>query len=465
AAANTYLDALAHHRHTHGLPATSLAWGLWNDEGMATTLGEQDLARLGRTGIAPLTIDEGLALFDAALATPDRPVLVPARLNTTALHSEGATVPAMFRGLVRRAIRPTTRAAAGTQHAPRSLADELSGLARTQQEARLLDIVRATVSGVLGHSAAAVAADRSFSELGFDSLTAVELRNRINAATALRLSTTLVFDHPTPSALAEHLWSELIDEAQTSEAPVQAAQLAETGQRSAALDEPIAIVGMACRYPGGVRSPEDLWNLVASGTDAITSFPTNRGWDLERLYHPDPDHTGTSYAQHGGFLHDADQFDPDLFGISPREALTMDPQQRLLLETAWETFERAGISPGSVRGSRTGVFTGVMYNDYGARLHQAATAPEGFEGYLVTGSAGSVASGRLAYTFGLEGPAVTVDTACSSSLVALHLAAQALRQGECDLALAGGVTVMATPATFIEFSRQRGLSPDGRCKA
>ncbi|MEH1102387.1 type I polyketide synthase, partial [Micromonospora sp. CPCC 205561] len=447
AAGNAFLDGLAQLRAQRGLPAISLAWGMWDTDGMAASINDVDRARVTRTGLVPMTAPVGLGLWDAALSHGGA-ALVPAVVDLPAMRAQTAAgrVPPMLRALVGPAAK---RRRSGTG----AWVDRLAGLDPQEARTQVALLVRGMIAQVLGHGGAdQVPADRAFRELGFDSLTAVELRNRINSATGLRLTSTLVFDYPTPGALSEHLYEQLSGQVADQQHAV----------RAATVDEPIAIVGMACRYPGGVTSPQQLWDLVAAGADGIGEFPTDRGWDLDRLFHPDPDNPGTSYTRHGGFLYGAAEFDPGFFGISPREALAMDPQQRLLLEASWETFESAGLDPSRLRGSRTGVFAGLMYHDYASGVQDL---PEGVGGYLGTGTSGSVLSGRVAYTFGLEGPAVTVDTACSSSLVALHLAVQALRGGECDLALAGGVTVMATPGTFIEFSRQRGLSQDGRCKS
>uniref|UniRef100_UPI001679DFB4 type I polyketide synthase n=1 Tax=Streptomyces bluensis TaxID=33897 RepID=UPI001679DFB4 len=446
AAANAYLDALAAHRRAQGLHAVSLAWGPWqlDGAGMAAELPPAD-AHDEAALMRPVSAEEGLSLFDAALASGDDVVLpVPLDLRAARARTE---VPALLRGLV----RPRRRTASSGTGAP-DLVRRLAPLDEVERREVLLDLVRGQVALVLGHEGAlGVDASRSFRDLGFDSLLAVELRNGLQSVTGLRLPATLVFDYPTVAVLAGFLLGEVLGA--RAAAPVASSVVA-------VADDPVVVVGMACRFPGGVSSPEDLWRLVSEGVDAVGEFPADRGWDLERLYHPDPEHLGTSSTGAGGFLEGAGGFDADFFGMSPREALATDAQQRLLLESVWEAIERAGIDPTSLRGSQTGVFAGVMYNDYGLLLDGRE-----FEGLRGNGSAMSIASGRVAYSFGFEGPTVSIDTACSSSLVALHLAAQALRGGECSLAVAGGVTVMSTPTTFVEFSRQGGLAPDGRCKA
>ncbi|MEV0505339.1 beta-ketoacyl synthase N-terminal-like domain-containing protein, partial [Streptomyces spectabilis] len=364
-----------------------------------------------------------------------------------AAHEAAADAPAASGTVTRRVV--TRKEGPGD-----TVADRLAGLPAAEQHRVVLALVRESTAVVLGHRDGDGFDDgQPFNSLGFDSLSAVKLRNRLRDFTGVDLPSTLVFDYPTPDHLAGFLRAELLGERPAVPAPATTA---------AASDEPIAIVAMSSRLPGGADSPEELWQLLVEGRDAVSGFPMDRDWDLEGLYHPDPAHPGTSYTRSGGFLHEAARFDAGLFGISPREALAMDPQQRLLLETSWEALERAGVDPLSARGSDIGVFTGIVHHDYVTRLHQV---PEDVQGYLMTGTASSVASGRVSYAFGFEGPAVTVDTACSSSLVAIHLAAQALRQGECSMALAGGATVMASPDAFLEFSRQRGLSADGRCKA
>ncbi|MFD4628497.1 SDR family NAD(P)-dependent oxidoreductase [Streptomyces sp. NPDC058473] len=462
AAANAFLNTLAEHRRAHGLAATSVAWGLWESAsgGMAARLAEADRARILRTGVRGLDDGQAFALFDAALRSP-HPTVLATRFDRAVLRGQAAarTLQPALRGLVR-APRPTAATAATAEEsAPTSWSARLARLTDADRDRALSELIREQIATVLAHpSPHTIELGRAFQELGFDSLTALELRNRLSTATGIRLPATLIFDHPSPSALVRHLRSLLPD----GDRPTAPAALAPTARTTATDDDPIAIVGMACRYPGGVTSPEELWQLVASGTDAVGPFPEDRGWDTDTLFDPDPDRVGHSYTREGGFLYDAARFDAGFFGISPREAAATDPQQRLLLETAWQAFEHAGIDPAALRGTSCGVITGIMYDDYGSRF--LARKPDGFEGRIMTGSTPSVASGRVAYTFGLEGPAITVDTACSSSLVAMHLAAQSLRQGECDLALAGGATVMATPNTFVEFSRQRGLAPDGRCK-
>ncbi|MER7336203.1 SDR family NAD(P)-dependent oxidoreductase, partial [Micromonospora sp. NPDC000119] len=450
---NAFLNALAEHRRGLGLPATSIAWGAWGGGGMAEGEFGRMLHRHGapemhpRLAVAALhqAVEHDETFLTISNIAWDRFYVAFTATRPAPLIAEipEAQALAATKGLAE--AREADEAGPGASFAR-------MGAAERQQA--LLDLVREQAATVLKYDGGqAVDPHHAFRDLGFDSVTAVELRNRLATATGLRLPVTLVFDYPTPTVLARHLHEELGGGA---EAAVAAAPVA------LADDEPVAIVAMSCRFPGGANDPEGFWQMLHAGRDAVSGLPGDRGWDIDRLYDPDPYSTGTSYVRSGAFLYDGADFDPGFFGISPREALAMDPQQRLLLETSWEAIERAGVVPGVLRGSRTGVFVGTNGQDYGALLLSAGDEAEGFG---ATGNAASVLSGRVAYALGLEGPAVSVDTACSSSLVALHLAVQALRRGECDLALAGGVTVMATPGLFVEFSRQRGLAADGRCKA
>ncbi|WP_274543281.1 acyl carrier protein, partial [Microbacterium sp. HSID17254] len=320
----------------------------------------------------------------------------------------------------------------------------------------MLDVVRLCAAAALGlNGPDAVAPGATCADRGVDSLLAVEFCHQLGGVLGAAPKPAMLFAHPTPADLARHLISA------GGETPVTATSGMGVPAATTYDGDPGAIVATACRLPGGVRSPEDFWALLDGGVDAISEFPDDRGWDLDAVVDTEnPGRPGHTYVRHGGFIDGAAEFDAEFFGISPREAMSMDPQQRLLLETSWEAFERAGIEPVSLRGSATGFFAGFMSSDYGSIL-----GGREFEGAQGQGSPPSVASGRVSYTLGLDVPAVTVHTAWSSWRVGRNLGAPARRAGECSLALAGGVTVMSTPAAFVDFARQRGLSPDGRCKA
>ncbi|MBZ6232846.1 SDR family NAD(P)-dependent oxidoreductase, partial [Streptomyces olivaceus] len=453
AAGNTFLDALMRQRRDHGQPGTSLAWGPWSTElGMVGSLSGTDRRRIASSATPPMSVEQGMELFDRALRA-DRPLLAPTRLDMTALRAQQDITP-LWRTLAGPAARRVADNTDGGDDGGEGLGRRLAALSDPDRLEALADLVRESAASVLGHAPGErIDIAQPFRELGFDSLTAVELRNLLQARTGVTLAASLVFDHPTVGHVAGRLAAEF---------GASPADDAELPALTSVTDDPIVLVGMACRFPGGVADPEDLWRLVAEGTDGITPFPVDRGWDLDSLLGQDGPGSGTSATGEGGFLADAGEFDAAFFRISPREALATDPQQRLLLEVSWEALERAGIDPSSLSGSRTGVFTGVYQTGYAELV---ARAEEQLQGHLLTGAAGSVMSGRVSYTLGLEGPAVSVDTACSSSLVAMHLAAQALRSGECSLALAGGVSVMAAADMFVRFTMQGGLAADGRCRS
>ncbi|MGC3003540.1 SDR family NAD(P)-dependent oxidoreductase, partial [Streptomyces sp. G35A] len=418
AAGNAFLDAFAVWRTHTGLPARSLSWGLWEQAGLGLTaqLGQAELARIRRMGVEPLSVDEGLRALDAALASQPGH-LVPVRLGSAALRRGQDEVPAVLRDMARPRLR---RANIG--EAPSGLRGRLAAMTPDQRREALTLLVRSAAAGVLGlQDEGAVTTQQVLRDLGLDSLMAVEMRRRIAQETEVSLPATLAFDHPTPAAMAAFLL-ERMDLSQ----PVRPARNRVRAEDED--DDPIAIVSMACRLPGGVGGPEEFWRLLSSGGDAIEGFPSR--WDEWDVYDPDPEAVGKSYAREGGFLRDVEGFDAGFFGIPAREARAMDPQQRVVLEASWEALERAGIRPETLENSDTGVYLGAMGSDYD-RFHRQDLGA--LDAYGSMGSAGSVLSGRVSYTLGLQGPAVTVDTACSSSLVALHLAVQALRQGECEV--------------------------------
>ena len=449
AAANAALDALAEHRRACGRPAISLAWGLWEGDGMAR--GDTGV-QLRRRGMGPMAPDYAVtALADAVTRDEGNVVVADIGWEPFLTGFMSARASRLFDGIPE-ACAAASAMAVVTPADDTPLGAQLRAASPAELRGVLDDLIATNAAAVLNlPDASALSPGRAFRDLGFDSLTAVEMRNRLVAATGLPLPTTVVFDHPTPGALAAHLRVELGGGPAPAAAPPAAPVPATATATATNADDLIAIVGIACRFPGGANDPEALWRLVDAGTDAMAAFPADRGWDLDAI--------AAHCVPEGGFLYDAADFDAGFFGLSPREAIAMDPQQRLVLETSWEALERAAIDPRSLRGSQAAVVIGLVSQDYADILRDATEA----DGYRITGGSAAVVSGRVAYFLGLAGQALTIDTACSSSLVAIHLASQILRRGEATLALAGGVTVMATPTPFLEFSKQQGLSSDGRC--
>ncbi|MFA8391016.1 amino acid adenylation domain-containing protein [Burkholderia ubonensis] len=451
-AANRFLDALAHHRRHLGLPASSLNWGPWAQGGMTFPEAE---ALLRRVGIRSLAAERALDVLDHLPAVPQVAVVdIDLALFQASYEARG---PKPFLDRVRVDATPPS--------APAMPA--LSDKSPRERKRLLADTIDRAVAQVLGFGSATPDRDRGFFEMGMDSLMAVDLRAHLEKALGAPLSVALLFDHPTVNALADFLMEQ--SSAAAADAPAAPAQAASpqpaapaVATREAGTPEPIAIVGMSCRFPGAAHDLDAYWQLLNDGVDAISEVPRER-WDIDAYYDPDPEAPGRMYCRFGGFLDGVDQFDPAFFRITPREAAAMDPQQRLLLEVSHEALEHAGIPVDSLKGSRTGVFVGITTNDY-ANLQLRNGGGSGIDGYFFTGNPLNTAAGRISYGLGLQGPSMAIDTACSSSLTAIHTASQNLRSGECDLAIAGGVNLILSPDNSIAVSRTRALAPDGRCK-
>jgi acyl transferase domain-containing protein/aryl carrier-like protein len=456
AAANAFLDGLAYQLRAEGVRALSINWGPWSDVGMAARLGNRDRMRWAQQGVGFIEPARGAEILEHVLRDIDR---IPPQIAVLSVdwsrfraRSLGAKSP-----LLAEIDRPREGGLpAAPPPAAQSLLEELVEATVDRRFEIALDHVRQQVDAVLGReSADPLDPRRGLRDAGLDSLMAVELRNRLQTSLGRALPQTLVFDHPTLEALARHVLTHLPVSGVGSR-PASPEPAAPPGAAA------IAVIGLGCRFPGGVTDPESFWDLLEHGRDAITPVPSDR-WDAASLYDPDPEAVGKTYTRHGGFLEGVDLFDPRFFGVTPREAASMDPQQRLLLEVSWSALEDAGQPPDRLMGTRTGVFVGICSSDY-ATLQTRHGGPGRLDAYFGTGNALSVAAGRLSYGLGLQGPSLAVDTACSSSLVAVHLACRSLRSGESRLALAGGVNLMLAPETTINFSRARMLAADGRCK-
>jgi acyl transferase domain-containing protein len=454
AAANAFLEALAADRRAAGLPATCVSFGPWAGGGMAA--GEAG-ARLERAGLRRMAPEAALAALDEVLAEPCGSA-VAADVDWTSFRA--AYEARRPRRLLSEIGEPPVLAAAAVAREPAWLALLRAAAPGDARRAVARDLLRAEVARTLGHAdPAAIDPRRGFFELGLDSLMAVEIARTIEARTGLRVATTAAFREPTIEALASWVLGELgfAPEKPSATAPAAPAPRAPSTER-----EPIAIVGLACRFPGGAADPESFWRLLDEGREAVGEVPADR-WDASALYDRDPDVPGRSYAARASFLAGIDRFDPAFFGISQREAEQMDPQHRLLLEVAWEALESAAIPAPDLARRRAGVFVGIAPGEYGLEARGGGLAD--LEAHGATGTATSFAAGRISYVLGLEGPSVAVDTACSSALVAIHLACRSLRAGECEVAVAGGVSLMISPATTVYLSRLHALSSDGRCRA
>lgn len=455
AAGNAFLDALAAHRRARGLVATSIAWGAWSSGarsgglGMTARLSAADRARIRQSGLGDISPSLGVALLAAAL---DRG---SASVGAFALHTErlgdafGARVPPLLRSLVSQTPSPA--------RAEQGIEDELRALAPAERQKRVQSWIASEVSRVM--RIAAVPLDQPLQERGLDSLMAVEVRNGIAAKIGKALPVTLLFDHPTIAALSRHILDEVLAP-EANAAKESKGAIPAPSPVSAAWSEPIAIVGIGCRFPGDVVDPESFWTLLTEGVDAIGEVPPER-WDIDAYFDPNPDAPGKMYTRWGGFLPNIDRFDAGFFGISGREARSVDPQERLMLEASWEALERARLTAEALKDSATGVYMGVCSHEYSVLAMSDAASIDAYSGL---GTAHSAMVGRISYCLGLRGPNLAIDTACSSSLVAVHLACQALRAGECSLALAGGVNTILFPEATIYFSRLRAMSPTGRCR-